>query len=214
MEEDTYTPKARRTDRAGTLTHSALSVGTLSNGYSGVGLSNAYTETKWDSAPTSTDTGDTVMLAGRSQGPRTPSNIELDPAPLLEQDEMLRTAAPETTSGPAEPVHTSVLLQGNAQIPSIRVHHHSGAGAGESQLLQDTSSPAWCLGVPQLNRMAVTAPLNDVRFLTVPWSRPHHCDERPKVDTRKRNSLLWLRRVYTEVYLALISRRLNQMKRS
>ncbi|KAL4265821.1 hypothetical protein AB1N83_003876 [Pleurotus pulmonarius] len=183
MEEDIYTPKARRTDRAGTLTHSALSV-----------------ETKWDSAPTSTDTGDTVMLAGRSQRPRTPSNIELDPAPLLEQDKMLRTAAPESTSGPAESFHGSVLLQGNAQIPSIRVHHHSGAGAGESQLLQDASSHAWCLGVPQLNRMAVTAPLNDVRFLTVPWSRPHHCDERPKVDTRKRNKLLWLRRVLINLW--------------
>ncbi|KAF9496533.1 hypothetical protein BDN71DRAFT_1495224 [Pleurotus eryngii] len=171
--------------------------------------SEPLVEHKRNSPPTSADTGDAVMLAGRSREPFTPSNIDLIPAPLPEHSTTSRTVA---TSRP-DTDHGSVLLQGNTQIPSICVHHHSGAGAGDSHLLQDASSPSWCLGVPQLNRMAVTAPLNDVRFLTVPWSREHHCDELPRVDTRKRKMLLWLYRVYSEAYQALVSKGLKQIKK-
>ncbi|KAF7422679.1 hypothetical protein PC9H_010835 [Pleurotus ostreatus] len=158
--------------------------------------STPLVEHKWYSPPTPADTGDAVTLAGQSREPSTPSNNEFCLASLPEHSTISQAAA---TSSPdiADADHGTVLLQGNTQIPSICVHHHSGAGAGDSHLLQDASSPAWCLGVPQLNRMAVTAPLNDVRFLAVPWSRPHHCDELPRADTRKRKMLLWLDRVYT-----------------
>lgn len=221
MEEDIYSPrvtfKARRIDWEGILTLSNLFLGKLINGHCGIGPGNPCTETEWGSAPSFADTGDTDRLAGQSREPRTLYNIDMCPASLPEHNKISRTPASENKLGPgtADAVSGTVLLQGNTQIPSICVHHHSGAGVGESQLRQDASSSTWCLGVPQYNRMAVTTPLNDVRFLTVPWSRPHHCDERPKVDdTRKRRKLLRLHRGYTEAYQALVSRGLRQMKKT
>lgn len=208
MEEDIYDSsgprrafEAHRTDMDENPTPSTPLVGKLSNKLCGVGPANTCTEHKGYSPPTSADTGDAVTLAGQSREPSTPSNMDFCLASLPEHSTISQTAA---TSKPdiADADNGTVLLQGNTQIPSICVHHHSGAGAGDSHLLQDASSPAWCLGVPQLNRMAVTALLNDVRFLAVPWSRPHHCDELPRADTRKRKMLLWLHRVYSKAYQA------------